>query len=221
MTSSFVSWLLQATSVATLVNGVVFLFVDGNDASRRSPTAASGEQVAATLLQNLALLLAFVLPHSLLASHDVKDWLGLTPRTARALQTLVTAASLAALTLYWRVEHDALLWDWVSSQPLVAAVLNVVFAGGVAALVLRLVWVVDAIDADAASSSHPVLVAPAVLLLAAPLMSLSRLLLAASLLLYLLFGNTVRQVDAVHAELAFQLHRRKLEAAEPNEQQQR
>ncbi len=209
--SSFVAWLLQAASVATLVNGIVFLLVDGNDATRIAATEPSGAQVADTLLRNLVLVLAFVLPHSILASQDVKDALGLSLRLARALQTVASAASLGALTQLWHSQHDVVLWN-LTASPVASGAVNAAFLVGVAALALRLVWVVDAVDADEASSSHPLIAAPAVLLLAAPLMSLSRLLLAASLLLYLLFGNTVRVVDAVHAELALHLHRRKLES---------
>jgi hypothetical protein len=210
--SPFAHWLAQALTMATLLNATLFLFVDGAGAPESGAAPASAEQVARTLLHNAGLVLLFVVPHSALAFANVTSLVGLSKAAHRLLFVLLSACSLTALTHYWApASLDWVLLDVRAVAPL-RWLLHAAFGGAVCALALRLAWVGDVGDANnEATHTHPLFVAPVVMLVAAPVVTLSRLLLAASLALYLLFGNSVQAVDVMQNELAMTLLRRQLE----------
>jgi hypothetical protein len=210
--SPFANWLAQTLTMATLVNATLFLLLDGAGAPESAAAPASAEQVARTLLHNLGLVVLFVLSHSVLAFANVKELVGLSKATHRLLFVLLSACSLTALTFYWAPSSE----DWVVIDVRGVAPLQWLvqgaFVGAVGALALRLVWVGDVVDANnEATHTHPLFVAPVVLLFAAQVMTLSRLLLATSLALYLLFGNSIQAVDVMQSELSMTLLRRQLE----------
>jgi protein-S-isoprenylcysteine O-methyltransferase Ste14 len=98
----FLAFLLPADVVPESLHGIV----------RTLDTAPEADSAWDAIVCNLLLILAFTLPHTILATDTVKTFHGIPESYERPMYVLQTTAALHALTIFWRGFLGGFhLWD--------------------------------------------------------------------------------------------------------------
>ncbi|XP_072113462.1 nurim-like [Mobula birostris] len=187
-------------------------------------SALTDRNVLLTLLFNLALLFIFILQHSLMAMETVKNWtLAAFGVLQRSLYVFCTAASLRLLMGCWKpIRNAPFLWDvcrepWATWFPLICFIVHTIAW----LIIFSIVLIFDYAELMGLKQvyyhclalghpmelksqraqrlyghlRHPVFLEFLVILWLVPSLPLDRLLLSATLTLYLTCGHGLDQQD--------------------------
>ncbi|XP_051899764.1 nurim-like [Pristis pectinata] len=187
-------------------------------------SALGDREVLLTLLFNLALLMFFILQHSLMATETVKNWtLAAFGVLQRSLYVFCTAASLQLLMGYWKpIQTAPLLWNvcrepYATWFPLICFIVHIIAWLIIFSIVLifdyaelmglkqvyyHCLALGDPMELKSQRAQrlyshlrHPVFLEFLVILWLVPSLSLDRLLLSATFTLYLICGHGLDQQD--------------------------
>ncbi|XP_078251122.1 nurim-like [Rhinoraja longicauda] len=181
-------------------------------------------KVLLTLAFDLALLVIFILQHSLMAAETVKNWtLACFGVLQRSLYVFSTAASLQLLMRFWQpIQAAPLLWNisrepWATWFPLICFIVHIIAWLIIFSIVLifdyaelmglkqvyyHCLALGDPMELKSQRAQrlyshlrHPVFLEFLVVLWLVPSLSLDRLLLSATFTLYLVLGHGLDQQD--------------------------
>lgn len=181
-------------------------------------------KVLLTLAFDLALLVVFILQHSLMAAETVKNWtLACFGVLQRSLYVFATAASLQLLMRYWQpIQTAPFLWNiswepWATWFPLICFIIHIIAWLIIFSIVLifdyaelmglkqvyyHYLVLGDPMELKSQRAQrlyshlrHPVFLEFLVVLWLVPSLSLDRLLLSATFTLYLVLGHGLDHQD--------------------------
>ena len=220
----------------TIAHGVAFF---GNLFVARTIDAAATVPLGQALLVNLGLLAGFSLQHSGMARPRCKRWLvRYVPAAAeRSTYVLLSSAAMIALMALWQPMGGVV---WLIADPLARQLVLCVYVGGWIVTVwatflidhfelfgLRQVWCAfrgcapcrePAFQTPAAYKylRHPIYAGWLVILWASPVMTVSHLVLACGLTLYILCGIALEERDLEARLPYYRQYRRKVPMLVPS-----
>lgn len=210
--------------------GVAFF---GNLVLPRTIDAAATLPIGQALLTNLMLLVGFALQHSGMARPRFKQWVAgyLPPAAERSTYVLVSSVAMILLMALWQPMGGIV---WLVSNPLARQLVLFVYFSGWILMVwatclidhfemfgLRQVWCefrgqapcrepVFKTPAAYKYLRHPIYAGWLVILWASPVMTVSHLVLAAGLTLYVFIGISLEERDLERRLPYYEQYRRKV-----------